>query len=58
MFATWLRDRGVGLDDLRPLLGYRQRSTTDRYASYDPLSIGKVLDLMPRIMEKKEVSSG
>ena len=54
VFATWLHMAGVSLDSLRPLLGHRNRSTTDRYASIDRLSLGKVLNVMPSIGEKNE----
>ena len=45
---------GVSLDTLRPLLGHRNRSTTDRYASIDRLTIGKVLNVMPSIGEEDD----
>jgi len=29
-FATWLHREGVSLDQLRPLMGHKDRTTTDR----------------------------
>ncbi len=55
VFATWLHREGVSLDVIRPLLGHRNRSTTDRYTTIDRLACGKVLDLMPEI--RKVVSN-
>ncbi|MFA6472631.1 MAG: site-specific integrase, partial [Candidatus Latescibacterota bacterium] len=49
VFATWLHHQGVSLDILRVLLGHRNRSTTDRYASFDSDSATNVLSIMPRI---------
>jgi len=47
--ASWLNQRGVPLDVLRHVLDHEDRSTTDRYASLDPLTLGKVMDLLPEI---------
>jgi integrase len=49
VFATWLHQAGVSLDVLRPLMGHRDRATTDRYASLNQESFGTVLNMMPRI---------
>jgi integrase len=49
VFATWLHREGVSLDVIRPLLGHRNRSTTDRYTTIDRLACGKVLELLPEI---------
>ena len=49
MFATWLHQEGVGLDVLRPLLGHKDRSTTDRYTYLERKKLGEVLAVMPRI---------
>ncbi|MBW2059833.1 MAG: site-specific integrase [Deltaproteobacteria bacterium] len=57
VFATWLHKEGVTLDVLRSLLGHRQRATTDRYTSFDRMSFGKMLDLMPEISEQDKVAS-
>lgn len=59
VFATWLHMAGVSLDTLRPLLGHRDRATTDRYASLDRLSLGSALRIMPSIEEtnKKKASN-
>jgi integrase len=56
--ATWLHKAGVSLDVIRPLLGHRDRETTDRYVTYDRLSYGSVLKLIPKIERgiKKETS--
>ena len=54
VFATWLHQAGVSLDIIRPLLGHRDRKTTDRYTTIDRLAIGKVLNVMPNIGEKNE----
>jgi integrase len=55
VFATWLHQSGVSLDALRPLLGHRDRDTTDRYAYLDRKDTGKVLNIMPRIRRKKDL---
>ncbi len=57
VFATWLHQAGVSLDTLRPLMGHRDRATTDRYATIDRLSTGKVLNLIPRIEKKRQKKS-
>lgn len=49
VFATWLHQEGVTLDVLRPLLGHRQRATTDRYATFDRMAVGQVLSLLPNL---------
>ena len=49
VFATWLHQQGVSLDALRPLMGHKNRSTTDRYITIDRLAAGKLLSNMPRI---------
>ncbi len=51
VFATWLHREGVSLDELRFLLGHKDRATTDRYTSVDRLEIGKVLKMMPNLRE-------
>ncbi len=53
VFATWLRDAGVSLDDIRPLLGHSQRDTTDRYATINIDHAGKALDFLPEVRKKK-----
>jgi len=57
VFATWLHQAGVSLDTLRPLMGHRDRATTDRYATINRTSIGKVLNLIPRINPKRQKKS-
>lgn len=51
VFATWLHREGVSLDELRFLLGHKDRATTDRYTSVDRLETGKVLNMMPNLRE-------
>ncbi len=52
-FATWLRDAGVSLDDIRPLMGHESRNMTDRYASINMSRVSGLLDLMPKLRELK-----
>lgn len=54
VFASWLLMAGVSLDMLRPLLGHRDRKTTDRYATIDRLAMGRVLKVMPSIRGENE----
>ena len=49
VFATWLHREGVSLDALRPLMGHKNRATTDRYTTIDRVAVGKLLSYMPRI---------
>jgi integrase len=56
VFATWLHQAGASLDQLRPLLGHRNRVTTDRYVTIDREAAGKVLSLMPRIKQEKALA--
>lgn len=49
VFATWLHKAGVSLDIVRPLLGHRDRETTDRYVTYNRLSYCNVLNAIPKI---------
>jgi len=49
VFATWLHREGVSLDALRPLMGHKNRATTDRYTTIDRLAVAKLLSYMPRI---------
>ncbi|MFC1561919.1 tyrosine-type recombinase/integrase [candidate division KSB1 bacterium] len=61
VFATWLHNAGASLDELRHLMGHRDRSTTDEYATMEMSNAGRVLNLMPRIRKvddnKKMASS-
>ena len=43
---------------VRPLLGHKDRKTTDRYVTYNRMSYSSVLDAIPRINRgvKKEVT--
>ena len=47
VFGTWLRDAGVSLDDIRPLMGHKDRKMTDHYITEDSLAVGKQLDKIP-----------
>ncbi len=49
VFATWLHKSGVSLDIVRLLLGHRDRETTDRYVTYDPMHYRNVLNVIPKI---------
>lgn len=49
IFATWLLRAGVSLDELRELLGHKDRSTTDRYASLNRSEISQNLNMFPKI---------
>ena len=49
VFATWLHQAGASLDSLRPLMGHKNRDTTDRYATLNNAHTGKILDKLPRI---------
>ncbi|MFC1562748.1 site-specific integrase [candidate division KSB1 bacterium] len=49
VFATWLHKAGVSLDVVRPLLGHRDRETTDRYVTYNWLSYSDDLNAIPKI---------
>ncbi|MCP3684088.1 MAG: site-specific integrase [bacterium] len=51
LFASWLHREGVSLDQLRYLLGHKQRSTTDRYVSVDVLESGVLLNKIPSLRE-------
>lgn len=52
VFATWLHKAGVSLDVVRPLLGHKDRETTDRYVTYNRLSYSEVLNAIPKINRK------
>ncbi|NVM04389.1 MAG: site-specific integrase, partial [Candidatus Helarchaeota archaeon] len=49
VFATWLHKSGVSLDIVRLLLGHRDRETTDRYITYDPMHYRDVLNTIPKL---------
>ncbi|MFC1556963.1 tyrosine-type recombinase/integrase [candidate division KSB1 bacterium] len=51
VYGTWLHRGGVPLDHLRELMGHRNRSTTDRYATLNRTDSGKHLAAMPRIIK-------
>ena len=57
VFATWLHSAGVSLDDIRDLLGHKDRNTTDRYVTLDPKTTLKALKVMPRILRKEPKKS-
>ncbi len=48
-FAYLLHNQCVSLDMLRPLMGHKDRATTDRYASLDKKAVGDSLSRMPNI---------
>ena len=56
VFATWLHREGVTLDNLRFLMGHKDRSTTDHYTSVDRLGISNVLELIPNLNNMKKNS--
>ncbi|MFC1554098.1 tyrosine-type recombinase/integrase [candidate division KSB1 bacterium] len=51
VFATWLHNNGVTLDELRPLMGHSSRSTTDKYATIDNEAVTKLLNRIPQIRD-------
>jgi len=52
-FANWLYEDGVTLDNLRSLLGHKDRSTTDMYVTVERLRLGrKVFARFPDLREK------
>ena len=57
VFATWLLNAGVSLDMLRPLMGHRDRNTTDRYATIDKIVASEALNAMPRIRANAKTDS-
>lgn len=54
VFASWLHQAGVTLDEIRPLLAHRSRATTDRYATLDKDAVGKKLAVLPKIRLHRE----
>ncbi|MFC1552428.1 tyrosine-type recombinase/integrase, partial [Candidatus Latescibacterota bacterium] len=55
VFATWLHQKGVSLDTIRPLLGHSNRSTTDRYTTIDWVKCREVLDVIPPIKKASAI---
>ena len=53
VFSNWLH-RDASLDQLRGLLGHKDRATTDRYVTVNHRSVSKVLSLLPNIRESKK----
>ena len=49
VFATWLLCAGVSLDAIRELMGHKDRTTTDRYATFGRLEAGQQLSVLPKI---------
>ncbi|MCP4726722.1 MAG: site-specific integrase [bacterium] len=49
VFATWLYEAGISLDNIRTLMGHRDRATTDRYVTNDLSYAGELLKAMPRL---------
>ncbi len=56
VFSNWLHRDGEGasLDQLRSLLGHKDRATTDRYVTVNNRTVSKVLSLLPNIRESKK----
>jgi integrase len=56
VFSNWLHRDGEGasLDQLRTLLGHKDRATTDRYVTVNHRAVSKVLSLLPNIRESKK----
>ncbi len=56
VFSNWLHRDGEGaiLDQLRSLLGHKDRATTDRYVTVNHRGVGKMLSLLPNIREEKQ----
>lgn len=56
VFSNWLHQDGEGasLDQLRPLLGHKDRATTDRYVTVNQRAVSKVLPLLPNLREIKK----
>ena len=52
VYATWLAEAGVSLDNIRHLLGHSDRKTTDRYVTVNQKHISQSLDLMPKLRKK------
>ena len=57
MFGTWLRDAEVGLEDIRVLMGHRERKMTDNYITEDRNIVGMQLDKIPRLNRQKSPGS-
>ena len=53
VFATWLGEAGVSLDDIQILLGHEQRSTTERYRTASISHARQQLQLIPKIPRRK-----
>ena len=47
VYAAWMHQRGVSWDQLRHLVGHKQRSTTDRYGSVSRQEMSELLELIP-----------
>ncbi|MFC1552370.1 tyrosine-type recombinase/integrase [Candidatus Latescibacterota bacterium] len=57
--ATWMHQAGIGKDIIGQLLGHKDSKTADRYITYDRMSYGVALEVIPKLERnaKKEDSS-
>ena len=53
-FCTWLFKRGVTIDVIREFVGYKNRLTTNRYATLTRLELSKYLSFLPDVREVLE----
>ncbi len=58
VFATRMLKAGLSLDALRPLMGHRDRATTDRYITFNNADKIEYLKLMPPLRKNHEKSPG
>lgn len=54
VYATWLHNADVPLDVVQHLLGHAQRSTTERYATFDRPDLMELLSRLPRIRKQQQ----
>ena len=57
VFCTWLLKQGVTIDVIRELVGHRNRSTTDRYATLNRMDLYKYLSYLPEIKDSVPMSA-
>ena len=57
VFCTWLLKQGVTIDVIRELVGHRNRSTTDRYATLNRVELCKYLSYLPEIKNSSQIST-
>lgn len=53
MFGYFLSEAGVSLDNIRELMGHKDRATTDRYVTVNRKAVGAKLDLIPPLRNTK-----